>query len=150
MSWVALPAGQSIPIRAGFSYAGIVSADRMNDKAQLLDQAAKNGLTVWDYGEYGDKGYDWLGVDPNSDRRRVALAATASRNGGDIPWGLSIPFIVHYNIVSAWAAGPGQLPKGSTSAPGDNIAPLVVAGLAVVGGGAALWWWRKKHRRLKP
>lgn len=146
MSWVALPAGLSIPIRAGFSYAGIVSADRMNTKAELLDQAKKNGLTVWDYGEYGDKGYDWLGVDPNSDRRRVAIAATASRDGGNIPWGLSIPFIVHYNIVSAWAAGPGQLPKGSTSAPGDSVAPLVVAGLAVMSVGGIWWWLRRRNR----
>lgn len=144
MAWVALPPGHDVIIKRGFSYAGIVSVDKMHTKADLLAQAAKHGLNVWDYGEYPER--QWLGQDPNSDRRRVSIAATATSDAGSLPWSTNIPFLVHYNIIAAWYAGPGELPKGKASDE-TSVAPYVIFAAAAAGG-AWLWWRYRKHRRV--
>jgi hypothetical protein len=157
MAWRALPAGESIRFRPGYSYAVVASVKANHSKADILSMVSGKGLTVYDYAEQGERA--GLGPDPKTPSyREIALEATSGASGS-VPWSVPWPasIVDGSSILEAWEAPtataplapvPTSTPASSpTTRPADvDLRPL--GALAVGVGAWKAWeWWRGRSRR---
>lgn len=154
MAWRPLSQGDGdVQIRAGSNYAIVASLKSSHTRDDVAAIASSRGLTLYDYGEQGQRA--GLGPDPNTPAYRyVAVAAHADRGGGSIPWSAPWPLSLadSSHIVSAWeddsplliSGGVAVAPSPPSLTSKPKRAGLIVAAAATASA-AAVWWWY--HRR---
>lgn len=142
MAWQELPQGQDLRVVAPNFYAVIAQVSTSHSRDDILAQAQKHGLNVFQYQEDA----------PTSDGyRQVALQAQATSTSGiTIPWspGLPASLIAHYHLTRAWWAPPSDAPAGSvtppTPPPASNTGIIVGVFVAAVAGIGAYLWYRRR------
>ncbi len=154
LEWTALPSGEDVAIQSGGWYAAVASIDDPSATKESIAAAMGKfyqGMTLVSFGSQGDPGYEAIGADPDTSRKRIALVVHSTGEAafaGTLPWSRGV-FLVRpniYTLVSAWAGGTGAEPArdpwastpaaSSASSRGGNLAPWGLAGLAAI---AAAW-----------
>lgn len=156
LEWTALPDGQDVAIQPGGWYAAVASIDDPAATEESVSKAMAKfyaGMTLVSFGSQGDPGYEGIGTDPSSSRKRVGLIVHSTGEAaysGTLPWSRGV-FVVRpniYTLVSAWAGGtgpqPSRAPWASSPAPSSSSSAssrgnLALWGLAGLAGIAAVW-----------
>lgn len=143
---------------SGGWYAAIASIDDPKATKESVTKAMASyypGVELVSFGSQGDPGYEGIGTDSDSDRKRVALivqvvVGTAPTSSTiTLPWSRGVIIVRPniYTLVSAWSGGVGKQPAtapwASAPAPSSSASSghgnLALWGLAGLAGVAAVW-----------